>query len=88
MLTIPRSAVRFRWRRRCVFAPLPVLCGCSDSYNTGYSPQYGQANIREALARSGNVVMAFDQVGFGIRVTQGGNKFYARHGGHASLLGQ
>ena len=28
------------------------------------------------------------QVGFGIRNTQGGNRFYARHGAHASLLGQ
>ena len=58
------------------------------SYNTGYSPQYGQANVRQDLAEAGHVVMAFDQVGFGIRVTQGGNKFYARHGGKASLLGQ
>ncbi len=59
------------------------------SYNTGYSPQYGQADVRAPVAReAGCVVMAFDQVGFGIRVTQGGNKFYARHGGRASLLGQ
>jgi hypothetical protein len=61
------------------------------AYNTGYSPQYGQANIREELISAGGVgavVMAFDMVGFGIRVTQGGNKFYARHGGNASLLGQ
>jgi pimeloyl-ACP methyl ester carboxylesterase len=59
------------------------------SYNTGYSPQYGQADVRAPVAReAGCVVMAFDQVGFGIRVTQGGNKFYARHGGSASLLGQ
>ena len=158
------------------------------SYNTGYSPQYGQAvkppttcsnlaisfrlfdsgtlmgdcgvvwsrqDVRKAVAReAGCVVMAFDQVGFGIRVVQGaaptaggtaswisssphpdvnvhvemgrevgrarhrqewcrgapstfeylestgmylsrpecvragGNKFYARHGGSASLLGQ
>ena len=28
------------------------------------------------------------QVGFGIRNTQGGNRFYARHGAHASLMGQ
>ena len=57
------------------------------SYNTGYSPAYGQSNVRAALAKD-HVVMAFDQVGFGIRVTQGGPRFYARHGGKASLLGQ
>ena len=65
--------------------------------------------MRESLANAGYVVMAYDQVGFGIRVTQcaptpslcsplladdgilgsrGGNKFYARHGGRGSLLGQ
>ena len=32
--------------------------------------------------------MAYDQVGFGIRNTQGGNRFYSRHGGDGSLLGQ
>ena len=33
------------------------------SYNTGYSPQYGQADVRGAVARqAGCVVMAFDQV--------------------------
>jgi hypothetical protein len=32
--------------------------------------------------------MAYDQVGFGIRNTQGGNRFYARHGADGSLLGQ
>lgn len=72
-----------------VLLPLTPLVACyADSYNTGYSPQYRQANVRQAVAGSGVVVMAFDQVGFGIRVTQGGNKFYARHGGNASLLGQ
>ena len=70
---------------------MPVLSGHDSkllALLAGYSPQYGQANIREAIAKAGYVAMAFDMVGFGIRVTQGGNKFYSRHGGKASLLGQ
>ena len=58
------------------------------SYNTGYTPSYRQSRIHLQLASAGFVVVAYDQVGFGIRNTQGGNRFYARHGGNASLLGQ
>ena len=51
--------------------PAPVVIWLHPySYNTGYAPQYGQANVRESLANAGYVVMAYDQVGFGIRVTQ------------------
>ena len=58
------------------------------SYNTGYTPSYGQAKAWADIAAAGHVVMAYDQVGFGIRNTQGGNRFYARHGADGSLLGQ
>ena len=60
-------------------APQPLVIWLHPySYNTGYSPQYGQADVRGALIGAGGggggggcaVVMAFDQVGFGIRVTQ------------------
>ena len=58
------------------------------SYNTGYTPTYGQSKAWADIAAAGHVVMAYDQVGFGIRNTQGGNRFYARHGADGSLLGQ
>eukprot|EP00947_MAST-08B_sp_MAST-8B-sp1_P005841 g5841.t1 len=58
------------------------------SYNTGYTPSYRQARAHEAIAAAGFVVMAYDQAGFGIRNSAGGNRFYARHGDRASLLGQ
>lgn len=57
------------------------------SYNTGYTPTYMGAKAWSEIAAQGFVVMAYDQVGFGIRNTQGGNRFYARHGGNSSLLG-
>ena len=41
------------------------------SYNTGYTPSYGGAAVWAEMAAAGYVVMAFDQVGFGIRNTQG-----------------
>ena len=52
------------------------------SYNTGYAPTYMGARAWSEIAAAGYVVMAYDQVGFGIRNTQGGNRFYGRHGGN------
>lgn len=69
--------------------PVPTVLWLHPySYNTGYSPSYQQSNVVEDLANAGFLVMAFDQVGFGIRNTQGGARFYARHCGDRSLLGR
>eukprot|EP00912_Choanoflagellata_sp_UC4_P000645 UC4_evm3s399 len=57
------------------------------SYATGYASTYGQSMVHEDLARSGVVVLAYDQVGFATRIREGGTTFYARYGGRASLLG-
>ena len=58
------------------------------SYNTGFAPAYSQARVFEDVAHKGYIVVAFDAVGFGMRNTQGGARFYARHGDSASLLGK
>lgn len=57
------------------------------SYSTGYSPAYGQTRVHEALAAAGFVVLCFDQLGFGLRLTQGGTSFYARYGAQSSIFG-
>jgi len=57
------------------------------AYNTGYAPAYLQARVFEDLAHAGFVVMAYEQIGFGLRNTQGGNRFYRRHGDTSSILG-
>eukprot|EP00040_Diaphanoeca_grandis_P027832 m.159300 g.159300 ORF g.159300 m.159300 type:complete len:763 (+) comp31130_c0_seq2:1-2289(+) len=68
--------------------PQPVVLWLHPySYNTGYTPTYEGAHAWSDMAAAGYIVMAYDQVGFGIRNTQGGNRFYARHGGNASLFG-
>lgn len=57
------------------------------SYNTGYSPSYGQAHVYEELARAGFIVMVFDMIGFGLRNRIGGRLFYERHGPERTLFG-
>ena len=57
------------------------------SYNTAYNPRYMQSRVHEDLAKAGFVVLAFEMTGFGLRNFQGGARFYERHGGRASLLG-
>jgi hypothetical protein len=69
-------------------APLPAVIWLHPyAYSTGYVAAYGQAQVVPALVRSGALVVAFDQVGFGSRLQQGGSAFFARHGGRASPLG-
>ena len=58
------------------------------SYNTGYSPNYMQETTAQYMAGKGYIVMAFDQIGFGLRNARGGNLFYDRVGGEASLFGR
>lgn len=44
-------------------SPIPAVIWLHPySYNTGYSPSYGQAKMHEMLAQAGFVTMAFDQV--------------------------
>ena len=57
------------------------------SYATGFTPSYGCDTVHTKLAEAGYVSIAFDQVGFGMRILEGGNTFYARHGRRASLFG-
>lgn len=57
------------------------------SYSTGYTPAYGQAHVHEELAVAGFVVLTYDQLGFGLRLPQGGTSFYARYGGESSIFG-
>jgi hypothetical protein len=70
-------------------APLPAVIWLHPySYATGYAAAYSQAQVVPALVRgSGALVVAFDLVGFGSRLRQGGTAFFARHGGRASPLG-
>jgi hypothetical protein len=55
------------------------------SYNTGYAPTYGQASAWEEIANAGFVVMAYDQIGFGLRNSQGGVPFYSRWAHHSMI---
>ena len=58
------------------------------SYSTGYYASYERGGlIVDNLARAGYVVLAYDQIGFGTRLLEGGSTFYARHGNAASLFG-
>ena len=87
----PPSSPTFSVSPKAAFAPTshPAIIWLHPySYNTGYTPTYGQDHVHVALASAGFVVMAFDQIGMGLRNSDGGNRFYARHGGSASLLGQ
>ena len=65
---------------------LPVVIWLhAFAYPTGYS-RYAQAPFEE-LVRRGFAVFAFDQIGFGTRVLDGGIRFYERYPGW-SLLGK
>lgn len=67
---------------------LPVIIWLHPySYATGYTATYGQAQVWEHLTTAGFIVITYDQVGFGIRLPQGGTSFYARYGNKASLFG-
>eukprot|EP00935_MAST-01C_sp_MAST-1C-sp1_P000248 g248.t1 len=75
-------------------APAPAVIWLHPfSYATGYSAptgkSAGQANVWLDLVNQSRpyVVLAYDQVGFATRLREGGNTFYARYGGRASLLG-
>eukprot|EP00040_Diaphanoeca_grandis_P001697 m.19224 g.19224 ORF g.19224 m.19224 type:complete len:770 (-) comp12384_c0_seq1:35-2344(-) len=69
-------------------ASLPVLVWLHPySYSTGFSTAYGGANVYEDLANAGFVVLAYDQVGFGTRLREGGPNFYRRRGAKSSLFG-
>ena len=57
------------------------------SYSTGYTPAYGQSRVYEELTAAGFAVLAYDQLGFGLRLPQGGTTFYARYGGRSSIFG-
>eukprot|EP00939_MAST-03C_sp_MAST-3C-sp1_P002329 g2329.t1 len=58
------------------------------SYATGFATTYGSASVVEDLVAKANVtVLAFDQIGFGSRVREGGNAFYNRYADGSSLLG-
>ena len=57
------------------------------SYSTGYTPAYGHARVHDALAAASFVVLCYDQLGFGLRLPQGGTSFYARYGAKSSIFG-
>ena len=58
------------------------------SYASGYVSTYGENSIvQDIVHESKRIVVAFDQIGFGTRVRQGGQVFYDRHGSRASLFG-
>ena len=58
------------------------------SYASGFVSSYGENSIvQDIVHQTKHIVVAFDQIGFGTRVRQGGQKFYDRHGSHASLFG-
>jgi len=50
------------------------------AYQDGYTVNYGQGspNVLTEIAKAGHVVIAFDQVGFGLRQQQG-TSFYSRY---------
>jgi pimeloyl-ACP methyl ester carboxylesterase len=58
------------------------------SYSTGYYASYERDGlVVDKLAKAGYVVLAYDQIGFGTRLLDGGSTFYARYGNDASLFG-
>jgi len=58
------------------------------SYATGFVSTYGENSIVQDLVHNtGSIVLAFDQIGFGTRIKEGGKKFYDRYGSQASLFG-
>ena len=68
---------------------LPVVIWLHGlSYNRGFDAGGNNTDAHLALANEGFLVLAFDMLGFGMRVTEGGDKFYRRFGGRASLLGR
>ena len=73
---------------RATRSALPVAIWLHPySYATGYCPEYGSASAVSALVRAGYAVLAYDQIGFGMRLREGGTAFYHRYGGRASLFG-
>jgi pimeloyl-ACP methyl ester carboxylesterase len=60
------------------------------NYNRGFDTLGNNTGAFLTLCELGYVVVAFDQIGFGMRLQEGGRLFYARHQhtGGASLLGK
>ena len=76
------------WKAGLNASSLPAVVWLHPySYNTGFTPTYGDGCIHLDLAKAGYVAIVFDQVGFATRIREGGTAFYARHGAHASLFG-
>ncbi|MBC8234467.1 alpha/beta fold hydrolase [bacterium] len=64
-----------------VISPAPVVIWLHPySYQTGYNEGYGVQNttVYHRLAQEGFVVLAYDQVGFGLRLLEG-RDFYKRY---------
>jgi len=75
--------------RNSTAAALPAVIWLHPyAYATGYVAAYGQTQvIPELVTKGGAVVIAFDLLGFGSRIRQGGTTFFARHGDRASPFG-
>ena len=59
------------------------------SYATGYFPSYVKGgDVVVQLVQAGYCVLAYDQIGFGTRINEGGTNFYARYGATSSLFGR
>jgi len=61
--------------------PVPVIIWLHPfSYHSGYNEGYGvqETTVYFRLAQQGYVVLAFDQLGFGLRLLEG-SKFYTSH---------
>jgi pimeloyl-ACP methyl ester carboxylesterase len=60
------------------------------NYNRGFDTLGNNTGAFLTLCELGYVVVAFDQIGFGMRLQEGGSAFYTRHRhtGGASLLGK
>jgi dienelactone hydrolase len=57
-------------------------------YNRGFDTGGNNTDTYLELAKAGYVVFAFDLTGFGMRVANGGARYYDRRGGRGSLMAQ
>lgn len=75
--------------RRAWPAAAPVVVWLhAYGYNRGWDTLGNNSAAYLDLAANGYVVVCYDQVGFGIRVREGGAAFYQRYTRGASLLGK
>ena len=59
------------------------------SYATGYSASYvANGEVVATMTQQGYCVLAFDHIGMGTRINEGGTNFYARYGKSGSLFGR